>query len=155
MIESKQEFIKTFLPYDIEDINYAQIDLDVSDLSIADILRNVNTTFPKNSRNRNKIASGNLAIAILCKSELLYPMDGLLLIISNDESKIELVSKNYIVLVISEDKITNDDDIKEVVDHITKYIVSQFKDSLEDFNKFYVKFIYDEDEMYMNDNYED
>ena len=36
MIESKQEFIKTFLPYDIEDINYAQIDLDVSNLTDGD-----------------------------------------------------------------------------------------------------------------------
>lgn len=155
MIRNKQEFLQAFLPEEIEDIHYAQIDLDANDLSIADILRNVNTTFPKNSRNRNRIVNGTLAVAILCKSELLDPLSGLLLLISGDDTEIELVSKNYIIVTVSESRIENDLDIKDAIDHITKYVISEFKNSLEDFNSFYAKYIYDEDEMYLEKEFED
>lgn len=155
MINSKHEFLQTFLPEEVEDISYAQIDLDISDLSLADVLRNVNKTFPKNSRNRNAIASGKLAVAILCKSEFLYPLSGLLIIIAGDDTNIQIVSKNYIVIAVSESHIESDGEIKMVIDHLTKYIVSEFKNSLEDFNGFYTRYIYDEDEMYLDDEYMD
>ena len=147
MTTSKQEFIKTFLPDDVENINFAQINLDISDLGIADVLRNANKTFPKNSRIRNAIASGKHAIGILCKSELLYPLSGLLLIITGNDNEIEIVSKNYVVIGIQEDLITDDDKIKDVIDGITKYIITSFKDSIEKFNEFYAKFVYDAYEM--------
>ena len=154
MTTSKQEFIKTFLPDTIESINFAQIDMDISDLSISDILRNANKTFPKNSKIRNAIASGQHAIGILCKSELLYPMSGLLLIITGDDTQIEIVSKNYIVISVQEDRITNDDDIKDIINGITKYIITSFKDSIVKFEEFYAKFVYDPYEM-ESDDYED
>lgn len=154
MTTSKQEFIKTFLPDTIESINFAQIDMDISDLSISDILRNANKTFPKNSKIRNAIASGHHAIGILCKSELLYPMSGLLLIITGDDTQIEIVSKNYIVISVQEDRITNDDDIKDIINGITKYIITSFKDSIVKFEEFYAKFVYDPYEM-ESDDYED
>ena len=147
MTTSKQEFVKTFLPDTVESINFAQIDLDISDLSLADVLRNANKTFPKNSRIRNSIASGHHAVGILCKTELLYPLSGILLIITGNDTDIEIVSRNYIVIGVQEDNITNDDDIKVILDDITKYIVSSFKDSIEKFEEFYVKFIYDAYEM--------
>ena len=147
MTTSKQEFIKTFLPDSVESVNFAQIDLDISDLSLADVMRNANKTFPKNSRIRNAIASGHHAVGILCKTELLYPISGILLIITGNDTEIEIVSRNYIVISVQEDSITNDDDIKTILDDITKYIVSSFKDSIEKFEEFYVKFIYDAYEM--------
>lgn len=147
MTTSKQEFVKTFLPDTVESINFAQIDLDISDLSLADVLRNANKTFPKNSRIRNAITSGHHAVGILCKTELLYPLSGILLIITGNDTEIEIVSRNYIVIAVQEDSITNDDDIKVILDDITKYIVTSFKDSIEKFEEFYVKFIYDAYEM--------
>jgi len=144
---TKQEFVKKFLPDSVENINFVQIDLDISDLSISDILRNVNRTFPKNSRIRNMIASGTYAVGILCKSELLYPLSGLLLIITGGDNKIEIVSRNYIVIGVQEDMITNDDNIKRVIDGITRYLIESFKDSFDAFNEFYVKYVYDQYEM--------
>lgn len=151
MVSNKHEFIKTFLPSDIDDISFAQIDLDISDLAIADVLRNINRSFPKNSRNRNKITSGNMIVAVLCKSELLYPVSGLLLLITDSETNLELISKNYIIISIPEENITNDDSIKLVLDNITKYLIRDFKDTLKNFNDFYIKFVYD---MYDNNGYD-
>lgn len=147
MTSTKQDFIKTFLPDHVEGINFAQIDLDISDLGLADVLRNANSTFPKNTRIRNAIASGRHAIGILCKTELLYPLSGILLIITGNDTDIEIVSKNYIVISVQEDMITDDDSIKHIIDGITKYIISSFKDSIEKFSEFYAKFIYDQYEM--------
>ena len=147
MTTTKQEFVKTFLPDTVKNINFAQINMDISDLSLADIIRNANKTFPKNSRIRNAIASGSNAVGILCKTELLYPLSGLLLIITGNDTDIEVVSKNYVVITIQEDKITNDDDIKHIIDGITKYFVKEFKDSISKFHEFYAKFVYDEYEM--------
>lgn len=151
MVSNKHEFIKTFLPSNIDDISFAQIDLDISDLAIADILRNINKVFPKNSRNRNSIASGNMIVAVLCKSELLYPISGLLLLVTDSEINLELVSKNYIIISVPEGNITNDDDIKLVLTNVTKYLIGNFKDTLKNFNDFYVKFVYD---MYENNGYD-
>jgi hypothetical protein len=143
MVSNKNEFIKTFLPHNVAEISFAQIDLDISDLSISDILRNINKAFPKNSRNRNSITSGNMIVSVLCKSELLYPVSGLLLVVAGSDINIELISKNYIIISVSEDKITNDDNIKLILDNITKYLVGNFKDILKNFNDFYIKFVYD------------
>lgn len=144
---SKESFVKTFLPDSIKDINFAQIDMDITDLALADILRNINKTFPKNSHIRNAIASGNHAVGILCKTELLYPLSGLLLIVTGDDTLIELISKNYLVISVQEDDITDDEKIKNVLDNITKYIIVEFKDIIEKFHEFYAKFVYDEYEM--------
>lgn len=154
MTTSKQDFVRTFCPDSVQDINFAQIDLDITDLSLADILRNVNKTFPENCRIRNAIASGQYAVGILCKTELLYPISGILLIISGGTAKFEIVSKNYIVIGVQEKLITNDDDIKQVIDGITKYIITSFRDSIEHFHDFYAKFVYDEYEM-EEETYED
>ena len=155
MTTSKQESVKTFLPDSVDSINFAQIDMDISDLSLADILRNANKTFPKNSKIRNSIASGKHAIGILCKSELLYPLSGILLIITGDDTRIEIVSKNYVVISVQEDRITNDDDIKDIINSITKYLISSFKDSIMKFEEFYAKFVYDPYELEADDMEDD
>lgn len=154
MTTTKQEFVKTFLPDTVKTINFAQIDLDISDLSLADVLRNANTTFPYNSRLRNAIASGTHAVGILCKTELLDPLAGLLLIITGNDTDIELVSKNYIVVTVQEEAITSDDSINQVINSITKYIITEFKDTIEKFQDFYVKFVYDEHEQEIDNAYD-
>lgn len=143
MVTNKKEFIKTFLPDNIEDISFAQIDMDITDLSISDVLRNVNNTYKQNTRIRNAIISGRVAVGVLCKSELLYPISGVMIIISNGESDINIVSKNYIVIGISEERIRSDEEIKLVLDDITRYIISEFKHSIAKFDEFYIKFVYD------------
>lgn len=144
MIGSKKEFIRTFLPDNIEDISFSQINLDITDLSIADILRNINTTFPIHSRNRCRIEGGSYAVAVLCKSETLDPIGGLLLIITNGTNEIEVYSKNYIVITVDEEKIKSEESIQNVTDNITKYLIRDFKNIFEDFNSFFVKYVYNE-----------
>lgn len=147
MIISKQDFIKSFLPEKIEDVIYAQINLDVTDLSLADILRNLNAAYPKNSRNRNRIASGHLAVGILCQTETLDPLKGLLIILTDDDNIIEIVSKNYIVISVPEHRIVSNDEISEIIGKITVYLWKSFKDTIKDFHEFYAKYVYDEYEM--------
>lgn len=151
MIGNKTEFIKTFLPSKIEKADYASIDLDISDLSIADILRNINRQYPINSRIRNAISSGTMAMAVLCKTETLDPLSGILLIITDDENKIDLVSKNHLIFSIPEHKIVDDESIKLVIDSITKCLIKGFRDTLTHFNDFYIKFVYDPYENEEND----
>ena len=154
MITSKHDFVRTFLPECVKDINFAQIDMDITDLALADILRNVNKTFPKNSKIRNLIKSGHHAVGILCRTELLYPLSGLLLIVTGNDTELEIVSRNYIVIGIQEDRITNDDDIKDILDGITRYIIKEFKETIPQFNEFYAKFVYDAYEL-ESEEYED
>ena len=147
MIQTKQDFIKTFLPDTVEEVSFAQIDMDITDLSLSDIIRNVNRTYPINSRDRNAIASGRLAVGILCKTELIDPLSGIFLIFADEDNDIQIVSKNYIVLVISESRIRTDKDILEIFDKVTSYLVENFKDCIYKFKDFFVKFIYNPDEM--------
>lgn len=146
MIESKEEFLRTFLPDSVEDIMITTIDLDATDLSIADILRNVNTIFPENSRARNAIASGRLVIGIKCRSKYLKPLSGLFLLIRGEKIDTPFVSKNHIVLSISEDNLYSDDDIVSVTNGIAKYLISEFAHCLGTFTELYTRYIYNEDE---------
>ena len=154
MNTSKQDFIKTFLPEEVRSVNFVQIDMDITDLALADILRNINKSFPKNTKIRNDIASGHHAVGVLCKTELLYPLSGVLMIVTGNDTDLEILSKNYIVIGVQEDRITNDDDIKEIIDGVTKYIISNFRDTIPKFDTFYAKFVYDAYEMeYDSDDY--
>lgn len=146
MITTQKEFIQKFLPASINDISYAQIDLDISDLSISDILRNINTVYPNNSRCRNQIESGQLAVAVMCKSELMYPIKGLLIIVANTRQPIEVASKDYVVMTVSDEDIRNDHTIVDIMSALTLYLIKNFKDVFEDFQKFYLKYIYNPEE---------
>lgn len=146
MITTQKEFIENFLPSNITDINYAQIDLDISDLSLSDILRNVNRTYPPNSKCRNQIESGQLAITIMCKSEYMYPIRGLVIFISNSMKPIQVVSKNYVVMSVSSDDITENNTITDIISALTDYLIKNFHGVFENFDKFYTKYIYDPEE---------
>lgn len=143
MICSKEEFLRTFLPDSIQEIDFAQINLDITDLSISDILRNIDKNYPPNSRKRNAISSGTMAVGILCRTETLDPMQGIFLLIGGDDLEIQLVSKRYLVIYVSEEQITNDKDILTVIKKITDALVSIFKDDIRNLGDFYRRFIYD------------
>lgn len=146
MVYNKQEFIRTYLNDKVEEISFAQIDLDISDMSVSDILRNINKTYPQNTRCRNQISSGQLAVAVLCKSEFMYPLKGLLIIVVNSDKPIELISKDYIVMTISDADIKSDESIVSIIKGLTSYLVENFKDIFESFEDFFVKYVYDPQE---------
>ena len=143
MVSTKEEFIKAFLPESVTDITLTQINLDITDLSIADILRNVNLAYPANTRKRNAIISGHAAIGILCKTETLDPMQGIFLLITGGDLDIEVVSRRYIVICVDESKIVDDDKIQDAIVRITNALVKIFKDDISNLGDFYRKFVYD------------
>lgn len=145
--EEKIQMVRSILPDTVKDVHFVRIDLDISDLSIADILRNVNTIFPKNSRDRNRIVNGEMVAAILCKTELLKPLDGLIIIICDDGGKIDIKSKNFVVLAISESIISESDKISDTLDRLTTYLIHNYGEIIHSFKDFYVKFIYDDYEL--------
>lgn len=145
-IYNQQDFIRTFLDDRIEEISFAQIDLDASDMSISDILRNINATYPKNTRCRNLITSGRLAVAVLCKSDFIYPMRGLIVIVANTEKPIEVVSKDYIVMTVTDEDIESDKEIVDIIKSLTNFLVENYQDVFENFEEFYVRYVYNPEE---------
>lgn len=143
----KIEMVKRRVPETVESISFVKIDLDITDLSIADILRNIDKTFPKNSRDRNMIASARMVVAVLCKSTLLRPLDGLILIISDNGARIQIESKNYIVVSVSEDTISDKNKIMDMLDRFTTYLIHNYGEKVESFKDFYMKYIFDDYEL--------
>ena len=148
----KKTFINSFFPDSVKDLNLIEMNLDITDLSIADILRNINKTFPINSKERNKIKDGEKVIAVVCKSEYLDPLGGIILIITNDDMTIDIVSKNYMILAISEEYIKDGENIKYCLNNLTTYLCQSYKDTILKFEDFYVRYIYNEDDLYDNEN---
>ena len=143
----KIEMVKRMVPETVESISFVKIDLDITDLSIADILRNIDKTFPKNSRDRNMIASARMVVAVLFKSTLLRPLDGLILIISDNGARIQIESKNYIVVSVSEDTISDKNKIMDMLDRFTTYLIHNYGEKVESFKDFYMKYIFDDYEL--------
>lgn len=141
----KEEFIRCFLPKTVEEVKVIDINLDETDLGLADILRNLNTLYPEHQRNRNLIKDGRLAVAVRCNSDLLDPLSGLILIIFN-ENLGEVVSKRFAVGVFNEAILSKDETIHEALEGFSKYLIKEYKDTIEQFNSFYIKFVYDRDE---------
>lgn len=134
-------------PYNLDII---QINLDETDLGLADVLRNTNRVLPINSRDRNSISSGFKVVGILCTSKLLAPMSGLLLFLVGDGVVSSIATKKYITMVINEKRISSEKEISVLIDDITMYMISEYRDTLSHFEDFYKKFIFDDynDEFY-------
>lgn len=147
MIQSKEEFLKTFLPESVQEVTIAQINLDITDLSISDILRNVDKTYPHNTRRRNAMASGTFCAGILCKTETLDPMQGIFLLFTNGKLDLQLISRRYIIVCVDESKISSDQSIARSIDRITDALVTIFRDQVSNLGDFFRKFIYDPYEM--------
>lgn len=144
MLQSKEEFLQAFLP-GCEHITFTQINLDITDLSIADVLRNIHKAYPVNTRTRNAIASGTEAIGVLCKSETLDPLSGIFLLIVGPDSEVRLMAEKYIVVSVPEDRITKEHNIKQVLDQLMEYLIHDYNNILYDFANFFVKYVYDPD----------
>ena len=151
MIENKVEFLKTFLPPSVRDIDYTQINLDVTDLSFSDILRNLNKLYPPNSRNRNAIENGEMALGVLCKTETLEPYSGVFLLVCQKDLEVNILSKSYIVLCISEQRIRTEESLMDLMEDITGFMIANYYETMRNLPDFYRKFIYNETELYEDD----
>ena len=135
MIENKVEFLKTFLPPSVRDIDYTQINLDVTDLSFSDILRNLNKLYPPNSRNRNAIENGEMALGVLCKTETLEPYSGVFLLVCQKDLEVNSLSKSYIVLCISEQRIRTETSLMDLMEDITGFMIANYYETMKNLIK--------------------
>ena len=140
----KKTFITSFIP-DAKDISFVTIDLDTTDFTFGDILRNVNKAYPTTGRERNRIVSGDKAIALVLKSKYLTPLSGIVFLICNDSSKINVISRNYIVISISESSIRTEREITITVDALGDYFRENYKYDIDGFDELYQRYVYDVD----------
>ena len=154
MVQSKEDFIKSFLPDEVETVELTQINMDITDLGLGDILMNLNVMYPYNSRSRNSIISGKTIIGVLCKTETLYPLSGLFVIIGADHlmDKFEMMSTNYLVLCLSEKTMRTDDSINNAIYNFTEYLIQNYRDTIKNLASFYRQFIYDPSELVDSDD---
>ena len=157
MIQSKEEFIKSFLPEEVENVEFTQINMDITDLGLADILRNLNSLYPYNTRSRNAIISGKSIIGVLCRTETLDPLSGLFIIVGADHlmDKFEIMATNYLVLCLSEKTMRSEESINKAIYNYTEYLVQNYRDIIHNIGDFYRKFVYNPDPDEMEDIDED
>ena len=110
--------------------------------------------YPYNSRSRNSIISGKTIIGVLCKTETLYPLSGLFVIIGADHlmDKFEMMSTNYLVLCLSEKTMRSDDSINNAIYNFTEYLIQNYRDTIKNLASFYRQFIYDPSELVDSDD---
>ena len=154
MIQSKEEFIRSFLPDEVENIELTQINMDITDLGLADILRNLNKMYPYNTRSRNSIISGKTVVGVLCRTQTLSPLSGLFILICADHliDKFEMMATNYLVLCLSEKTMRSDDAINNAIYNLTDYLIANYRDTIKNIGDFYRKYIFDHSEMDDNDS---
>lgn len=154
MIQSKEEFIRSFLPDEVENIELTQINMDITDLGLADILRNLNKMYPYNTRSRNSIISGKTVVGVLCRTQTLSPLSGLFILICADHliDKFEMMATNYLVLCLSEKTMRSDDAINNAIYNLTDYLIANYRDTIKNIGDFYRKYIFDPSEMEDNDS---
>ncbi len=151
MIKNKEEFLKSFLPKSVISFDYTQINLDTTDLSLSDVLRNLNILYKPNTRQRMKIESGEMMVGVLCKTETLDPYMGIFILIGRKDIELNIVSSNYIVMGISEERIKTETSIEELMEELTSYLIENFAKSMKNLPDFYRKFVYNESELYDED----
>ena len=139
----KYSMLREIFPEDIKQVHFANVDMDVTMLSIADILRNINRSFPTNTSARNAMANGTMAVAVLCRTKLLKPVKGLIIVVTRDSSEINIRSKDYVVLGISENTISSDVKIMDMLDKFTTYLIKNYGDIITSFKEFYTLYVYD------------
>lgn len=140
----KKKFIADFIP-GAKDISIVTINLDSTDFTFGDVLRNVNKSYPVTGRERNRIISGDHAVALILKSKYLEPISGVVFLICNDSEKINIISRNYIVISISESSIRSTDTIANTVDQLGDYFRENYMYDIEKFDELYKRYIYDTD----------
>lgn len=156
MVQSKEDFIRSFLPDEVEEIELTSINMDITDLGLADILRNLNSLYPYNTRNRNSIMSGKKVVGVLCKTETLAPLSGLFILICADSliDKFEIMATNYLVLCLSEKTMRSDEKINTAIINLTDYLIANYRDIIRNLPDFYRKYVYSSDEEDYDQDYE-
>ena len=139
----KKKFLMSFLPESVEDLQVVMIDLEVTGLTLCDILRNVNKSFPKNSNDRNKITDGRMVIAVICKSELLDPLSGIVLMISGDID-IQITSRNYVIISIDESDIDNEETLNKINTDIMVWLAKTIGPMVPNFLNFSNRSLYND-----------
>lgn len=140
-MHDKKDFIRQYLPKSIEDIHIVQIDLDITGLTLCDILRNINTTFPMNGRNRAEIIQGTKAVMVVAKSELIEPFAGIILLVGHDID-IKVRSKNYLIIAVDETEIRSEENLSDLNVDIMVYIAEAMKDIVPNFLEFSNRCLY-------------
>ena len=149
MIQTKEEFIRSFLPDEVENIELTQINMDITDVGLADILRNLNKLYPYNTRSRNAIISGKTVVGVLCRTETLAPLSGLFVLICADQliDKFEIMATNYLVLCLSEKTMRSEEKIDNAIYNLTDYLVNNYSETIRNLADFYRRFVYNPSEL--------
>ena len=140
-MHDKKDFIRQYLPKTVEDIHIAQIDLDVTGLTLCDILRNINTTFPMNGRNRAEIIQGTKVVMVITKSTLIEPFSGIILLVGHDID-IRVRSKNYLIIAVDEEEIRDEKNLSDLNIEIMVYIAEAMKGIVPNFLEFSNRCLY-------------
>lgn len=147
---SKMEDLKEYLSPNVENLIHTQIDLDITNLTLSDVMRNINHTYPKSTIEREHISEGRTALAVLCKSEYLFPLKGILLIVIGDNVDVNIMSQKYAVVCVNEHDISSETKIMNINDNICVYLAKNYRESMEDFDTFYNRFLYNAYEAEVN-----
>lgn len=139
----KKKFLMEFLPESVEDLQLVMIDLEMTGLTICDILRNINRVYPQNTRDRYKIIDGRKVIAVICKSELLDPISGIVLLIGGGLD-IQIKSKNYILISIDEKHIADEESLNNINTEIMVYLAKLLSGVVPEFIKFSNRSLYND-----------
>ena len=155
---NKTDIIRKFLPDKVTDIITVQIDLDTTQLGIADVFRNLNKAYPQSTRERANIRDGRLVIGILCKSELILPYKGIIFLVTNDETDVKGTACKYILYdpkFLSKAYLVNDKikrkyvnaEIFTMCQEIGIDLAKNVNLDTKKYPEFYQKYVYDDYEM--------
>lgn len=142
-MHDKKAFLLSLMNPRPEAIELVQIDLDIADITLCDVLRNFNNLFPENCRARYEIRDGHKVYAIICKSDMLQPLNGIVILIGHDPT-LNAECRNYLILSIDEMDITSEDKINRLNEGITKYMISTVAEHIPEFEKFYCRYMYND-----------
>ena len=70
-------------------------------------------------------------------------MKGLIIVITNDSNTVNIKSRDYIVLAVSENTISSNDRILDMLDKFTTYLMQNYGDIIPSFKEFYTLYVYD------------
>lgn len=142
-MNDKKAFLKTFFPESVEDIQLTTLDLDISNLTLCDVMRNVNKTFPVNSRDRFAIVDGKKVVSVICKSDLISPANGIILVFGHN-TQIRTESRNYIIISIDESDIKNEESINSINNDIIMYLAKLLRGGVRNFDEFFNRYLYND-----------
>ena len=150
-MKDKKSFIKSFFPNSVEDVHLTTLDLDSSNLTLCDVLRNVNRTFPINSQDRFAIRDGRKVVTIICKSDLISPANGIVLIIAHN-AEIQTVSRNYVLISVDEEDIVSEKSLNRINNDIILYLAKLLRGAVRNFDEFFNKHLYNDYEELQDDD---